>query len=346
MQPFDFPAIGGPAMTREQWEAGCADLFAPLEIRPRTRADGDRTRDGADGDRATTGPASVEPAPDFEARSIAKSAGTVHIVRIEQSPADVLRTPEMIAVRGSDLIKVSLQVDGDCTVEQGGRTAELRPGDIAIYDASRPYALRSETGMHTIVLAFPYQRLGIPRDELSRVTAVVFPFDSPLGAVVNPFLAGLARSMVQMADDDIERLAQTAIDLLVTVLSAELRRSLGDDPRRQLLHEVLETIERRLSDPELSPSAVAEEHFISTRHLHALFSERGITVAGWMRHRRLERIRRDLADPLHTSTPVARLAARHGLLNAAHFSRMFRAEFGVTPSAYRASAQRADEVSV
>ncbi|MEO6529881.1 MAG: helix-turn-helix domain-containing protein, partial [Specibacter sp.] len=94
-------------------------------------------------------------------------------------------------------------------------------------------------------------------------------------------------------------------------------------------------IEANLADPELSPASVASAHFISTRHLHNVFQEAGTTVAHWIRTRRLENCRRELRDPLLTHRPVSVIASRWGFVDAAHFSRVFRATFGEPPSTYR-----------
>ncbi|HYP73799.1 MAG TPA: helix-turn-helix domain-containing protein, partial [Microbacterium sp.] len=87
----------------------------------------------------------------------------------------------------------------------------------------------------------------------------------------------------------------------------------------------------------LSPGSIAAAHYISTRHLHGLFQEQGTTVSTWIRMRRLEQCRRDLADPLHAGSPVAAISARWGFVDAAHFSRSFKQAYGVSPSEYRAS---------
>ncbi|SEB37833.1 regulatory helix-turn-helix protein, AraC family [Rhodococcus jostii] len=47
----------------------------------------------------------------------------------------------------------------------------------------------------------------------------------------------------------------------------------------------------------------------------------------------------DLADPLQAMQPVGEIA-RNGTLNAPHFSQIFRAEYGMTPSEYRQRALR------
>jgi len=60
-----------------------------------------------------------------------------------------------------------------------------------------------------------------------------------------------------------------------------------------------------LSDTGLSPTMVAAAHHMSLRSLHQLFHDEGLTVAGWIRKRRLECCRHDLSNPALASRPVA-----------------------------------------
>jgi len=76
------------------------------------------------------------------------------------------------------------------------------------------------------------------------------------------------------------------------------------------------------------------------RSLYSVFEREQATVAGWIRHRRLERCRRDLLDPAQHDVPVSAVAARWGLANPAHFSRAFRAAYGLAPVEYRRLASR------
>jgi AraC-like DNA-binding protein len=43
----------------------------------------------------------------------------------------------------------------------------------------------------------------------------------------------------------------------------------------------------------------------------------------------------DLLDPALAARPVSAIAARWGLVDPAHFSRLFRAAYGVSPVEYR-----------
>jgi AraC-like DNA-binding protein len=94
-------------------------------------------------------------------------------------------------------------------------------------------------------------------------------------------------------------------------------------------------IEQHLGDADLAPGLVAAAHYISVRYLYRLFEAQGETVAAWIRHRRLEGCRKELADPAFSAAPVSSVAARWGLPDSAHFSRLFRRTYGLPPAEYR-----------
>lgn len=111
------------------------------------------------------------------------------------------------------------------------------------------------------------------------------------------------------------------------------------ETRRAALLSKIETfIEHHLGDPGLTPSAIAGHHHISVSHLHRLFQAREFTIAVWIRHRRLERCRADLADPGLRTWPVHAIGMRWGFRGAAEFSRAFRAAYGSAPGRYRRQA--------
>jgi AraC-like DNA-binding protein len=79
------------------------------------------------------------------------------------------------------------------------------------------------------------------------------------------------------------------------------------------------------------------------RYLHYLFQEQGTTVSRWIRHRRLEACRRELARRATGGVAVAAVAQRFGLTSPAHFSRVFRAAYGMSPREWRAVAAGAPD---
>lgn len=118
--------------------------------------------------------------------------------------------------------------------------------------------------------------------------------------------------------------------------------STSDHPARDRAdrgrHAITEWIEAHLRDPDLTPAAIAGAHHISVRQLYRVFGPSGTTVARYVRDLRLERCRRELADPSLSGLRIGAIASRWGLPDAAGFSRAFRAAYGLSPSAYRARA--------
>ncbi|MFJ8311097.1 MULTISPECIES: hypothetical protein [unclassified Streptomyces] len=55
--------------------------------------------------------------------------------------------------------------------------------------------------------------------------------------------------------------------------------------------------DRRLTDPDLSPTALARELTVSVRTLHRAFAAAEGTVAGYIRRSRLEQARLELLPP-------------------------------------------------
>lgn len=140
-------------------------------------------------------------------------------------------------------------------------------------------------------------------------------------------------------------LATAALDVLAARLAHELDGQHWLPPethKRALLARVHAFVQGRLGDPELSPGMIATAHHVSLRSPQALFQEHGMTVAGWIRERRLEGAGRDLANADLVGAPVAAIAARWGFSNPAHFTQVFKAAYGMPPRDCRQRALRTD----
>lgn len=193
--------------------------------------------------------------------------------------------------------------------------------------------------MRMLVMMFPHSALRVPRAAIHHLTARVFSPTIGAGAVVSPYLARLGQHIDNLGGATGARFVHSALDLVSTLLlDTTQQHGFLDNPHQELLDNIHAYIEENLASPSLGPTAIAAAHFISPRLVHSLFNENGTTVSTWIRQRRLDRCRRDLLDPAHAHVPIAALAARWGFADAAHFSRTFKAAFGLTPRAYRGQA--------
>jgi AraC-like DNA-binding protein len=79
---------------------------------------------------------------------------------------------------------------------------------------------------------------------------------------------------------------------------------------------------------------------ISVRHLARIFESTGRSPARYVMERRLVRAHQELTGAGARQTTIADVAHRWGFSSQAHFARLFRARFGLTPSEARGETAR------
>lgn len=279
---------------------------------------------------------SPEPAA-FRGSLGAEVAGDIHMLDIAGSAHAVNRTPGLITRAAEPYYKFTVIERGTALIVQDGRETVLGAGDMAIYDTERPYSLLFDSTMRVSVVMFPKDMLAIPAEAVQRLTAVRFSGSVGAGALLRPYLGTLSQQMADLDRRSARRLFCTAIDMVGTVIESQLGADAAPSSHEQLMRKILDFIDEQLCDSELGPNEVAAAHFISVRHLHGLFKEHGSTVSSVIRARRLDRCYDQLTDPAFAETSVAAIAFANGFAEPAHFSRSFRARFGVSPGSLRAA---------
>ncbi|MDX3117764.1 helix-turn-helix domain-containing protein [Streptomyces scabiei] len=228
----------------------------------------------------------------------------------------------------------------------------LEPGDVCFYDVRRAPALGFREPFRTTVFLVPAELLDLSEPEVRRIVRTPVARASRLGALLSPVLSDLARAAAEARPPVGEMLAWNAVNLLSTLAAEQSGTgspgSSGPSgewgtPGAQppVLARILEYVELHLTEPDLCPEGIARAHHISVRYLHRLFKDEGATVSRWILRRRLEECRRDLIRHGRESRTIAAVAGRWGFLSATHFSRVFRAAYGMSPREWRDAAGRA-----
>ncbi|MFF4256824.1 helix-turn-helix domain-containing protein [Streptomyces sp. NPDC001663] len=235
---------------------------------------------------------------------------------------------------------------GESPVVERAEDVRLAPGDICFYDADRPPSLDLPGHARLKVFLVARAALGLEERDVQRVLATPVSRSSRLGGLLSPFLSELADTVTSSPPPVGEMLAWNAVNLLATLATQQLGEDSAGSPDAQspLLSRILGFIDRHLADPGLSPEVIASAHRISVRYLHKLFQDEGTTVGRWIQRRRLEECRRDLMHRIRRQQTIAAVAGRWGFLSATHFSRVFRAAYGMSPSQWRDSAGRGGDV--
>ncbi|WP_052499420.1 helix-turn-helix domain-containing protein [Streptomyces vietnamensis] len=301
--------------------------------------DGDKVAYWNDAVSRTLVPMKVTPRGDgpFEGRIATDRLGYLQVSTLEADAGRVSRTPDLIAGSSEALVAVGVQTSGTATFVQDGRRAEVSEGDLVVYDTTRPYSFDYPQRFSTHVFQLPRRALGMPDSDIRQVTGNAIGTGDGFGAMLLPFLATLASSPADGYPPAVaNRLAGNVVDLFATLIAERAHPGGTEaDAPSHLVLRIHDHINRNLGDPDLSPERIARAHRISVRYLHRLFEGEGTTVGQLIRQRRLEECGRELARRGSAAPTVSAVAQRWGFVNPAHFSRAFRAAYGVTPREWR-----------
>lgn len=263
--------------------------------------------------------------------------GDVYLANIVASPARICRTAQHALYCRNRRFFIYLQLAGDLLVAQDGREAHLRPGDMVMCDSALPYTLDFDEPCSTLVMT------ASPKDIKQRLPAPEVALGQKLSGVdgISSTLSVMLSSVWKQAqcgiDDDISRrLAANLLDLLATscmsAFGGRIAESAVGSARRSHIRCFIES---NLKDPDLSVASIASAFRISPRYLHMLFADEDETISGFIRRRRLEECRKQLADPIWARRSITELAYEWGFNNTTHFARVFRGRYGVSPREYR-----------
>ena len=241
----------------------------------------------------------------------------------------------LIARGDEDYAMVNIQVTGESTAAQDGRTVVLRPGAMTFLDSTRPYKLAFGGAFSQLVVQLPLHAL--PRRVLAEATAVELSADGP-GRLVSDFLLGMERQ--QLVDPHSAGvLAPHAVGLIGAALSFAGRERPDPQTSAALTWErAHQLIRRRAKDPSLDADAVAAACGVSRRTLFRALSQAGeTTFTSLLRRARVENVRRAVREAPHRS--LAAIAQESGFAGEAQMYRAFREVTGTTPGAYRGQAR-------
>ena len=210
--------------------------------------------------------------------------------------------------------------------------------------ASAPYVVEANAPFEIVIVTCPFALLTRQADRVRRQTAQRMDCSAGVGHLVRQYLAGL-RALLEAdacSEDACSHLAEGMLDLIRALYnSGRSPQPSASRSSQRLRAQIDRYIEDNLARPGLDRAMIARENFISRSYLDRLYhGDAGVSEA--IREKRLDQVRRELADADLAALSVFAIALRWGFVSPSHFSRTFRAAYGQSPTAYRAALARRD----
>ncbi len=295
---------------------------------------------GLDEDRASATWSAVL-APLFEPRAWDRSTkqpvgsasgviiGDMIIAKVAFAAQEFVRDAGRIAVT-PDHILLHLYLSGGFNGTITGQQTTIGPGKVAVIDLAREVRTQA---FASSTISFIVPRKLLANAPLNSLTPRL---DQRRNDLLAAHIRSLQERSTQLTEADVEATVSASATFLTRLLSegssVRPREEEADDDLSALAEAA---IRDNLALAELSPDWLAQKLGISRASLYRIFANDG-GIMQYVQERRLLAVQAALSDPLETRR-LSRIAADLGFNSTAHFSRAFRARFGVTASDYRKS---------
>jgi AraC-like DNA-binding protein len=269
---------------------------------------------------------------DFRARFRRQNLARAQLVHCACDPCHGRRGRHEIGQSHEPSFGLLYILKGRESLQQAGREIVLEAGSFTLWDSTRPIEFGLPGELEKITLLLPQDAV----TDLLPVAAdlVMRPISGRRGrgALLATHLRALVREGDALPAGLQPAVVRATLDLLVAAIEPEAESDEGAY-QRALRARIQDFVLAHLTDPALGPELVAASLGLSARQVHRLFNAGGVTLDRWIWRQRLQRCRDALkARP---RAPVSEIAYQWGFSDSAHFSRAFKAAFGVSPRAFR-----------
>lgn len=289
-----------------------------------------------------SGDYSVEPGQSINARAERKAAGPCSIIRLRsRSRQSFRRSWNHIREDAADVAVLCFVKRGTlCLSHSGGQSLALA-GDVIVTRSMTPHDSESQPGEDGLCEIL---QLVVPAHLLRRVlgldvkTGFRMPAVGRRFAIAERILADLFEDTGELNGQAVNLLIESVLCMLGDAIKSQescaaARPTLAD----KRLQDVLRFIETHLSDPKLSVAQAAMNCGISSRYLSLLLMQNGTPFSALVWNKRLKAAVHWLSTARPGEATISEIAYRVGFKSAAHFSRMFKREFKLSPRQYRAA---------
>lgn len=216
-------------------------------------------------------------------------------------------------------------------LEQSGRTAVQKAGDVVLYDTARAFKYSFSSDYRIVLLKIPRKQMLCRLPDAERLTAIPLDGQSAMGALASSVIQGAANISSELEACASSKLAASVVDIFAASAETEFHDLKGMLERHGgILLRAKDYIEANLGDSELDVDAICNAIGVSRRTLNRIFASDGTTAFRWLWKKRLEASHVALTEG--RSQHIADVAVACGFSDFSHFSRAFKKAYGVAPN--------------
>ena len=275
----------------------------------------------------------------FEATIAFSAFGPVDVFRTRSAPTCIEHSKAHVARTEGARYYIMMPTLGTLRLFYRGRDVVLHAGDYALFDNTTPFRIAFAEANHTLSLQTTPEVMRSIVPTAEDACGVRIRAQQGLSGTVRAMFADLWTMAERGTNAELRpSIARSFLDVIAVSVAMELGCAADDSSIRHARRvQAKRYIEAHLQDAELGAPLVARSLQVSPRYLRQLFANQAEPVQQYILRRRLEECAARLAHPLWRHRSITEIAFSWGFASSAHFSRVFRARFGTTPTSYRAA---------
>lgn len=241
------------------------------------------------------------------------------------------RTRDLIRFSPKDSVFISFDFACDAFFYQGKSCKSVGRNDMVIYHTDSPYLFGFKGQMQQLILEIPTEWVKTHFKNGVNEPIKLSPIDSTHQLLIRTLARYGKRFLQAPSLDQVEACYEQVSGLLQHILSYADMTKQKQSPGLVYVLTAKQYIAENLGS-RLDNDTIAMVVGLSSRHLNRLFVEQGQTIQQYIQRQRLQRAYRLLTTKIAQQLSIEEIAYRTGFNSLAHFSRLFKQNYGSTPS--------------
>lgn len=270
---------------------------------------------------------------DYFARITAHEFHRAKVLRCLCDPCSGVRNESQIARNTEDAFGILHILEGKEVIKQGKNEILLSPGDTLLWDSTRPMRFSVLEKLHKLTIFIPQKQLLETLPQSHDFCGTPIREFTPLGKIIGNNIRMLGEHCHELDSSEFFPVLRGMLGLISAALVG------GSEARsrqhRGLLQQIKDYVAANINDPLMNVASIARANNISRRYLHRLFEKEDISITDLIRAQRLQICKEAITLNARGHTTLTEIALSNGFNDMAHFSKLFKNHYGISPRVFR-----------